>query len=296
MNKTQHRNHTLLWLSVIFTLVITWFILPAAGASINTNDIYFNALKQQLIIDGFDQAWIDKIYGHAETQFDVDSATIYFKHKESRLNYDQFATKRSIRRARKYIQKHAATFQATEKKFGVKREVITAIILVESQFGSLKGKRSVLNTLSTLASLSDPDVRQRLWTKIPKADRIPRQKYEKKAIRKSKWAYAELKAFLEYAKKENVLPWGVFGSFAGAMGIPQFMPSNVLAYAKDGNNDGTVDLFEHADAIASVASYLKRFGWKPGIDREKAYEIIFRYNHSDPYVKTILKISDMLEG
>ena len=67
-----------------------------------------------------------------------------------------------------------------------------------------------------------------------------------------------------------------------------------MAYARDGNQDGVIDLFTHADAMASIASFLKRYGWKPGIETEKAKKVIYRYNHSDYYVNTILKISELL--
>ena len=80
------------------------------------------------------------------------------------------------------------------------------------------------------------------------------------------------------------------------MGISQFMPSNIIVYAKDGDKDGKVDLFTHADAIASVANYLKCHGWYPGIEGKKAFKVVWSYNHSDYYVKTIFKISDRLKG
>ena len=86
------------------------------------------------------------------------------------------------------------------------------------------------------------------------------------------------------------------GSYAGAMGISQFMPSNIPELAKDGNNDGSIDLFNHADAIASIAFFLKRHGWKPGISKKKARKVVHHYNHSDQYVAAVLKISILLEG
>ena len=91
-------------------------------------------------------------------------------------------------------------------------------------------------------------------------------------------------------------PTTIKGSYAGAMGISQFMPSNIAPYAKDGNADGQVDLFVHADAISSVASYLKHYGWKPGISREQAFKVVYHYNHSKYYVNTILDIADKLKG
>ena len=91
-------------------------------------------------------------------------------------------------------------------------------------------------------------------------------------------------------------PAGIQGSYAGALGIPQFMPTNIRALARDGNDDGRIDLFDHADAIPSVASYLKHYGWRPGINGKKAYEVLLNYNYSKPYAKTILKISRLLKG
>jgi membrane-bound lytic murein transglycosylase B len=74
------------------------------------------------------------------------------------------------------------------------------------------------------------------------------------------------------------------------------MPTSALAYAADGNQDGSIDLFDHADAMASIAAYLKRFGWRQGIQTEKAKKVIYRYNHSEYYVDTILKIRSILKG
>ena len=182
----------------------------------------------------------------------------------------------------------------TEKDYGVDKKIITAIILVETGLGTILGDNRILNTLSSLASLRDRTVREAFWKKFENRDNISRQYFEKRAIRKSGWAYRELKAFLEYTGREKFDPTNIRGSYAGALGISQFMPTTLMAYARDGNQDGTIDLFNHTDAMASIASFLKRFGWRPGISNEKAKKIIYRYNHSDYYVNTIIKISNLL--
>jgi len=99
-----------------------------------------------------------------------------------------------------------------------------------------------------------------------------------------------------HAFTEGFDPVKINGSFAGAMGIAQFMPSNIEPLARDGNNDGKIDLFDDADAIASIAYYLKKHGWRPGIDRQQAEKVIYHYNHSKRYVEAVLKISDLLKG
>jgi membrane-bound lytic murein transglycosylase B len=121
------------------------------------------------------------------------------------------------------------------------------------------------------------------------------KKFQAKADRKSAWAYKELKALIRYAEKEKFDTIDIMGSYAGAMGIAQFMPSNALAYAKDGNNDGAIDLFIHADAIASIANYLKQFGWHPEIKKKKAKKVLYAYNHSRYYVDILMKISELLK-
>jgi len=85
------------------------------------------------------------------------------------------------------------------------------------------------------------------------------------------------------------------GSYAGAIGIAQFMPTNAYKMAQDGNGDGRKNLYEHADAIASVAYYLKYHGWKPGISAKKQHRMILHYNNSDVYANTVLKIAKKLK-
>ena len=194
------------------------------------------------------------------------------------------------------MKKHHAELSQAEKIYGVDKEVITAIILIETQCGTLLGNRSVLNTLSTLASLFDLQVREKLWEKISNTPELTRGKFDQKADKKSKWAYRELKAFLNHTIFEKIDPVAIKGSYAGAMGISQFMPSNIPELAKDGNNDGSIDLFNHADAIASIAYFLKHHGWKPGLEKQKAEKVVHHYNHSERYVEAVLKISKLLES
>jgi len=91
-------------------------------------------------------------------------------------------------------------------------------------------------------------------------------------------------------------PTAIASSYAGAVGYAQFMPTNILAYAQDGDQDGRIDLLVHADAIASIANYLKRHGWRPGISREQQEKAIYAYNPSSFYVNAILKVADLLKA
>jgi membrane-bound lytic murein transglycosylase B len=254
----------------------------------------FKLLQQKLIRDGFQPDRIRKLYQNPRVLFERRATSLFMVHSESKLNYDQFTSDWAIDQAKKYMRKHVVQLQKTEETYGVDKRVITAIILVETGLGKTLGNSSILNTLSSLSAFEDPAVRDEYWKTFQRKDEINRKDFDERAVRKSAWAYKELKAFLQYTRNENFDPVGIQGSYAGALGIAQFMPTTLLAYGRDGNQDGVVDLFVHADAMASIAGFLKRFGWKPGIDSEKARQIIYRYNHSDYYVDTILKISVLL--
>jgi membrane-bound lytic murein transglycosylase B len=285
------------WMILAFSLLVVGYFAPAESrAAVESHNEEFSSVKKRLITDGFDPAKIKRLYGRPQVFFEAGGVTLLFTYKEAHVDYDQFANKWSIRKAKQYLQKHEDDLNRTEKKFGVDKKIITAIMLVETGLGASVGTRSTLNTLSTLAALMDPAVREQFWDLIPDSKKISRKKFEKKATARSKWAYEELKAFLKYTNREGFDPALIPGSFAGAVGVAQFMPTNILAYAKDGNNDGTVDMLNHADSMASIANFLKSHGWRSGQSRKKAEKIIHHYNHSTYYVNTILKIAKRLRS
>ncbi len=257
----------------------------------------FATLQKRLVRDGFDRFLVRAIYSSPEVTFDQQGVTAYFSHREATLNYDQFLTRSSIDGASGYLNKHRRALRQAQKLYGVEAEVITAIMLVESRLGTSVGKRLVLNTLSSLAALDEKTVREMLWhTEVKHTTPGSKRQFETWARRKSAWAYNELKAYLRYVKAQNLDPLSVHGSYAGALGIAQFMPSNVLKFAKDGNRDGQINLYQHGDAIESIANYLKQHGWRPGLSRRKAFRILLSYNSSTYYAETILKVAERLSG
>ena len=261
----------------------------------NPNHI-FSDLKKQLVQDGFNKEKIDKLYSNQNIFFDSKGVSLFFVHSESSLDYDQFVSKTALKNAIIYMNKHENNLTGAEKKYGVDKTIITAILLVETSLGEYLGNRLVINTLSTMAALKDNRLREQFYKKIPRSKKISRAKYEKKSRYKAKWAYIELKALLKYSAREKLDPFKINGSYAGALGLSQFLPSNALRLATDGDNDGSINLFQHPDAIHSIANFLKHYGWWPGISKQKAYKVLYRYNHSKPYVDTLLKISHQLKG
>ncbi len=279
-----------------FTALWFLFLSFAPPLFAGADSAYFRTLQRRLAQDGFNGNWIRKIYADPRIDFDMRGVSLYFVHSEGSLNYDQFKEPAAIHNARRYMATHKGPLTRAERIHGVDREVITAIALVETRLGTYVGKRSVLNTLSTMAALADGRVREALWQYVRDTTHLSRASFDHKAHRKSNWAYGELTAFLHYVRAENLDPLGIKGSYAGAMGISQFIPSNIAPLGQDGNGDGRVDLFNHADAIMSIANYLRHNGWYPGIRADRAYDVVYSYNHSSYYVDIILDIYRILKA
>lgn len=280
--------------SVLFFYSCSYVHTPASYADSKVS--YFESLQKRLVSDGFDEKEIRAFYNAPQADFETKGVSRYFMHSEGKLNYGQFLKRGPLEKARIYMKAHKTELAEAANTYGVDRRVITAILLVETRLGTYTGKSSVFNILSTMAALADKDIKDMLWKKVSSSTRLSRQEFEAKAEKKSGWAYKELKAFLKYTDRENITPSRIYGSYAGAMGICQFMPSNIFPLAKDGDKNGRVDLFTHADAIMSVASYLSHYGWYPGITGKEAYDVVYHYNHSKYYVNTILKIAERLKG
>lgn len=293
--------HLVCFMLIFLTVATSIFDETAAGiqsswANEIQNQNMFDSIKARLVNDGFSTEDIGRIYSNQKVSLELKGVSLFFVHSESSLDYDQFLSNTAINSAFAYITSHDQELESAQKIYGVDKRVITAIMLVETRLGTYLGNRTVINTLSTMSALSDTGHREILWNFLSNEKRISRDKFDQKADSKAEWAYNELKALLKYAAREKIDPVQIIGSYAGAMGIAQFMPSNALTLAKDGNMDGKVDLFNHADAIHSIANYLKHHGWQPAVNREEAYKVLYKYNHSNEYVETLLKISDRLKG
>lgn len=282
----------------VFLVFLYFVTTPNQSWSSDHTDphaIFFKDVQTRLLEEGFNQDMIERLYGRQDVHFDVENVSLFFVHSEARVDYEQFTTWRAIRKARKYIETHEKDLQYSKTTYRVDPEVITAIILVETQLGTYMGRSRVFNVLSTMAALNDPKARNVLYKELPPKRRYSRAKFEKKADWRTKWAFKELVAFIHYTAREDLDTTRMKGSYAGAIGIAQFMPTNAYKMAQDGNGDGRKNLYEHADAIASVAYYLKYHGWKPGISAKKQHRMILHYNNSDVYANTVLKIAKKLK-
>ena len=149
-----------------------------------------------------------------------------------------FITEARIAQGVEFWNRHAEALARAEREYGVPAQVIVAIIGVETFFGRNTGSWRVMDALATLGF-----------------DYPPRADFFRK----------ELREFLLLSREQQVDPLAITGSYAGAMGLPQFMPSSFRAYAVDFDRDGRIDIWKNpVDAIGSVASYFHNHGWVAG--------------------------------
>lgn len=283
------RGHTSVVGIAVAMVIVCAQSIAAAG--------HFGMLQARLIRDGFNPDYVGKIYESPHAVFDLDTATYYFLQKESEMNYAQFLEDSAIKKAAHYLEEFNGIFTEVEKRYAVPKEIIAAILLVETRLGTVTGHKSIVNTLSTLSALGDHRNKKYFLSAFKKEhEEISPKQIDKWIKRKSAWAYRELKAYLTYAARNNIDPFALRGSYAGAFGFAQFLPSNVLRYGRDGNGDGTIDLFRHPDAIESIACFLKGHGWRPSMSDKKTKKVLFAYNRSTYYVNTILSVADKVKG
>ena len=199
------------------------------------DEVLANVVEQ-----GVDRTWAAALLDQAERKQSILDA-ISRPAEKTKPWYDYrkiFLTDKRAREGVAFAQQNAETLTKVSDQTGVPASVITAIIGVETFYGRITGSYRVIDALATLAF--DYPKRSPFFTR-------------------------ELQNFLVLAYETGKDPLALKGSYAGAMGYGQFMPSSYRAYAVDYDGDGVADIWTNADdAIASVANYFLRHGWEPG--------------------------------
>lgn len=201
------------------------------------------AVMDELVSEeGFDRQALEAIFTDASRQQSIldamsrpaEKTKAWYEYREIFLN-----EKRESQGVAFYHE-HRATLERAERETGVPAEIIVAIIGVETYYGRIAGSYRVIDALSTLAF--DYPRRSEFFTK-------------------------ELKHYLILTRDQGMDPLVLKGSYAGAMGYGQFMPSSYRSYAIDFDGDDKADIWNNpVDAIGSVANYFKAHGWTPGAE------------------------------
>lgn len=209
---------------------------------------------------GIDKKWLTDTMNRASIKPTIIDA---MNRPAEKMNWGRyrpiFITDNRINGGVKFYHQYQAALLRAESEYGVSASVIAAIIGVETSYGANRGNWAVVDALSTL-SFEYP--------------------------RRADFFSNELQKFLTIAYQMNQDPFSFKGSYAGAMGYPQFMPTSYKAYAVDFDGDGIKDLWNNpVDAIGSVANYLAKHGWKR--DQPIAIEVsVANRQVAAPYFQT----------
>lgn len=209
--------------------------------------------------------------------------------------YKGVVTQRNARLCQDFIAAHARSFAHAEALYGVPPAIAASLLFVETRLGKVLADVPE-NAFYTLASMSVSRRPQDISDWLPRMPGYEQHLdwFAETMPKRADWAYKEVRALVRHLLRDNADPRSLPGSIYGAVGLCQFMPSNIAVYGADGDGDGRVDLFGVPDAVASLANYLSRHGWKAGISRDRRHKLLMTYNHSQTYANTILALSDLV--
>jgi membrane-bound lytic murein transglycosylase B len=201
--------------------------------------VFIQSMHEQ---HGFDVAHLTRhfatIHPNAAVLRAIRPAAVPEQQRSWQRYRERFVNARRTEGGKRFWQTHEAILQRAEMIYGVPAEIIVAIIGVETEYGRNTGKFKVMEALASIA-----------FHYPPRAD----------------FFRSELEQFLLLARENGVSPLSIKGSYAGAIGIPQFMPSSQRRYAVDFDGDDRIDLQGSVtDAIGSVARFLQQHGWQQG--------------------------------
>jgi membrane-bound lytic murein transglycosylase B len=231
-------------------LILLLFIITLEAKDYNTNKKTIIFIDMMEKTHNYKRSYLEKLFSQVTVQ--KTPLRIFSKKKKVKTlsekkhygvhgSWDRYVkykiTNKRIQQGKLFLKKYYTIFKKVEKKYGIPSEYIAAIIGIESVYGGNVGKYPVFDTLTTLA-------------------------FEEN--RRSKFFTKELAKFIRLSYNQKFDPKKTKGSYAGAIGLGQFMPSSYEAYGIDFNKDGKVSLQHPHDTIASIANYLKKNGWKKG--------------------------------
>lgn len=194
-----------------------------------------------------------------DPRFGIDSSILGILKRRTKPDYSFLFTEESVARGRSFLKSYIPV-QDASKKFGIPADIIVAVFRVESDFGLFLGTHTAPNTYFTLFSVAKSEKRKR-------------------------YLASEFKKICIVCEARMLDPFSIPTSWAGAVGLPQFMPSS-FSFAIDGDGDGNADILRSfTDAVWSIAHYLHATGW----NQRDPIASLMKYNNSRTYAKNVLK-------
>ena len=222
----------------ISLLLLTAFYVPFIFLDYSKTTQALSFIEEMVTKHGFEESYLIEIFQSAEKKEKIINSMN--RPAEKKFSWTQYKARLispiRVSNGADFLQRFLPEFEKAEEKFGVPKEIIAAIIGIESSYGSITGRERVIDSLSTLAF--DYPRRSNFFTK-------------------------QLEHFLLLSREEKLDAFSMKGSYAGAMGYGQFIPSSYRSYAIDFDNDGIRNIVTNpVDAIGSVANYLSKHGWE----------------------------------
>ena len=225
----------------VAALALIAALAPGAASGLDLGRPEVKAFVDSVVErDHFERAWVERIIAAAETKPAViEAMTRPAERVKPWFDYRAtFLTDKRIREGREFYAAHRELLEDVASRTGVPGELVAAVVGIETSYGRITGRFRVLDALATLAF-----------------DFAPRAGYFR----------GELEQFLLLAREAGVDPLVATGSYAGAMGAAQFMPRSYRTFARDGDHDGRIDLWnDWADIAESVAHFFVAHGWRRG--------------------------------
>lgn len=268
----------------------------------------YEPLLGYLETKGFNRDDLKRIFSDPRIEIYPEIAVVGFTPPTISDTSEFIQEKINLYSTQRFMKKYKYYLDLAEKKYGVEKEAIVSILMIETSLGNDIGNHSVFNVLSSMALSNEEKSKKAIVKYVNSPRRInnnphslsPKQKaqlidkFHARAIRRSEWAKEELAVLIYLHLNNNLDILSLVGSHAGAFGYPQFIPSSAQKYGIDANNDGMVDLYNFPDAIMSVANFLQKKGWDSDKDNKK--NALRCYNNNSNYVNSILSTADSIKN
>ena len=234
----------------------------------------YSRVFDQLENEGVPPDFLERSFDHSDIVID-DEIIRRFERPAEKMSYNRyrkiFVTDQRIKEGVKFYSQEKALIETVSAEFGVDPFLLVSLAGVESKYGTHAKTHLVFVALHTVIH------------KLP---------------RREKWVEKEMAEFLSYCYENNVPPLSLGGSYAGAFGYGQFIPSSFRGYAVDFDGDGVREPFDWPDVLASMANYLVKNGYAKGSDNfskdSPNWKSVYSYNPALNYVKVVLELREAI--
>ena len=281
-------------LMAITLVIVTVFTVNTVTSAPGKEELKVAAKKAAS--KGVDSTFLASVIASEDASFVKKTVRINVTNYAYTPDYSNHYNAKAVKKVKSFLKEHDSLLTAVEKKHKVSKEVVASILWIESRCGKITGKYHVPSVYLSLVLADEPEYVQQSYDKVVSDNKYTKKQKDsvkrlikKRAARKSKWAIKELKALQEIDKRGIMDVNALNGSWAGAFGYPQFLPSSYNRLAIDGNGDGLIDLYSFEDASHSIANYLSKNGWSTSTKKQR--KAVHSYNNSDAYVNAVFTLA-----